>query len=528
MNEDEFVSAPIVTAASRGTEPAPPVSVHPHMVFGSGLTDALDTLVLLHCMFLAAAGLPFTVADVLASLQEEGVESTNGSGVVGRDAVRAAFRHLTGAGFIRRTQSNGGKFGKVEYELFQHPAYNPSRLPADSSVLAAGAVNPQVTPRTALPSAVRPAETGKTAGQTADGNAVAGSAVAGSAVSGGQDKTAGQTGDGNAVRGVAAPPTPPYREEDSSSRTSSSVTTVPTDARATNAAAVAAAEEFLAELPGRWACGRRTAAEFAPLLAEAVLAQGWELGADLVQQLTRRAPARRSITSVLRDRIEDLPRYRAARGALEQDRARSAAGQVSGQQLALEGQADGQGAAPLPEGVSPERVEEARVLLLTLAGPWVLAPETAVRLAPKLAAKTLDRGWDLDEELRQQLMSNPGGITNYALVLERQRIECLPQRRSTQDGSGTSASARKKLIDACGACDAYGQTERNGMLVTCRHDQVPAGPSEQPAPPHTPEAPEAPAPDTAPEAPAVPEQPHPPVERPSLVELLRSMQQPAI
>ncbi|TXR91746.1 hypothetical protein EAO73_35775 [Streptomyces sp. col6] len=307
---------------------------------------------------------------------------------------------------------------------------------------------------------------------------------------------------------------------------SSSTTAVAAGAPATDAAAVAAAAEFLAELPGRWACGRRTAAEFAPLLAEAVQAQGWELGTDLVQHLTRRPPARRSITTVLRDRIDDLPRYRAARRALEQDRARSA-GQVPGQQLALEDQPGGQGAAPLPQGVSPERVEEARVLLLTLTGPWVLAPETAARLAPKLAAKTLERGWEFDEKLRQQLMSNPGGITNNQLVLERQRIECLPQRRSTPGGSGTSASARKKRIDACGVCDAYGQTERNGMLVTCKHDQAPA-PAVTPEQPAPPQAPQTPAPDMAPEAPAVPEQPHQAVERPSLVELLRSMQQPAI
>ncbi|MCX4451553.1 hypothetical protein [Streptomyces sp. NBC_01789] len=250
--------------------------------------------------------------------------------------------------------------------------------------------------------------------------------------------SAGQGRNGEIPGSAVAPPTPPYREEeDSSSRKSSSVTAVPAGASATDAADVTTAEEFLAELPGRWACGRRTAAEFAPLLADAVQAQGWELGSDLVQHLTRRAPARRSITSVLRDRIEDLPRYRAARRALEQDRTRSAAGQVPGQQLALEDQ----GAAPLPEGVSPERVEEARAFLLTLTGPWEMGPQAAERLAPLLASVSAERGWAFDERLRQQLMANPGGGQNYEWLLENRRIATLPDRMRKAPASRPAAKA---------------------------------------------------------------------------------------
>ena len=154
MTRDDFPTRQVVSAASLGREPLPPVSVHEHMVFGAGMTDALDYLVLLHCMFLAASNRPFTVNDVIASLRQEGIKSSNGSGLVGRDAVRASFRGLIEAGFIRRIQSNEkGKFGKAEYELFQHPSYNPARTAPHASEAA----KPQVTPQTAMPSPVIPA-----------------------------------------------------------------------------------------------------------------------------------------------------------------------------------------------------------------------------------------------------------------------------------------------------------------------------------------------------------------------------------
>jgi hypothetical protein len=71
--------------------------------------------------------------------------------------------------------------------------------------------------------------------------------------------------------------------------------------------------------------------------------------------------------SILRERIKDLPRYRAARQALEQ--ARVAAGTAPGQQLAMkESEYTRRGAASLPEGVSAERIEEARACLLALTG----------------------------------------------------------------------------------------------------------------------------------------------------------------
>ena len=40
-----------------GTEPVTEVTVHVHMVYGAGLPDPLDTVVLLHLMFMVAGGM---------------------------------------------------------------------------------------------------------------------------------------------------------------------------------------------------------------------------------------------------------------------------------------------------------------------------------------------------------------------------------------------------------------------------------------------------------------------------------------
>ncbi|MFF0199065.1 hypothetical protein ACFYT5_39815 [Streptomyces anulatus] len=275
---------------------------------------------------------------------------------------------------------------------------------------------------------------------------------------------------------LAAPPTPPYREEeDSSSLKSSSITDVPAGAQTTDAAAVTAAAEFLAELPGKWACGRKSAGELGPLLAEAVAAQGWELDSDLVQQLTRRVTGRRSALSALRDRIEDLPRYHRARKSLEAERARAARagaeqptllpGAPAARLAADEGQAPAEpaAAAALPASVSAEQVEEARKLLLSLTSPWTPDPQTAARLAPVLAAVTAERGWDLGEALRQQLMSNPGGGQNYTWLLEHKRIAALPAR------SAPASSAERSW---CGQCPPPGHHDHRWIVP--EDDDLPA------------------------------------------------------
>ncbi|MET9913575.1 hypothetical protein ABZZ74_43670 [Streptomyces sp. NPDC006476] len=486
MTRDDFPTRQIVSAASQGREPLPPVSVHEHMVFGAGMTDALDYLVLLHCMFLAASSRPFTVTDVIASLQQEGIRSGNGSGLVGRDAVRASFRGLIEAGFIRRIQSNEkGKFGKAEYELFQHPSYNPARtVPATSE-----AAKPQVTPQTGMPSPARPAETSKAAGHTADGIPGAGIHGDGDPGDGNGDKTAGHTADGIAVPGCAAPPTPPHREEEDSSSPNPSAATAGAGA-SVDPARVAAAAELLAGLPGRWACGRRTVGELAPLLAEAAASQGWEMSRALAAHLTRSTRrAREESRVVLRERIEDLPRYAAVRAVSpaaprQTQLPTAAAGHVEAASAGDEPPA----AAP----VDPAVVGKARELLMSLTGPWELSPESAERLAPVLAAKATERGWAFDGELREKLMQNPGGAHNHELLLETHRIGRLPYRKQAPARpSRAGSSPRQAAIDACPRCDAWGQYEIDGRYALCRHDVQPdpsgipaqTAPSEQPPAP---------------------------------------------
>ncbi|OQD51844.1 hypothetical protein BM536_037655 [Streptomyces phaeoluteigriseus] len=458
---DDFASRQITPAAGFGAEPLPPVSVHPHMVFGSGLTDPLDTLALLHCLFLAASGRPFSVADVLASLRAEGVTAANDrSGLVGRDAVRGSFRRLEAAGFIRRHQSNEkGSFGKVAYELYQHPIYNPDWSAQNGPATAF----PQVTPGTSMPSAVRPAETSKTAGHTADGIDGDGIAGPGNAVAGQLDKTAGHTGDGIAGPGFVAPPNPPRREEEDSSSPNPSAATA--GASGIDPSRLAAASELLAGLPGRWACGRKTVRELSPLLAETAAAQGWKLDRALATHLTRRT--RKEPMGVLRERIEDLPRFSSVR----------AVSAASPRQEPLPVAADPAPAvasSPAPSAVDPSAVAQALELLLSLTEPWTLSPESAQRLAPVLAAKALERGWAFDGELREKLMQNPGGAHNHELLLETHRIGRLPYRKKAPARpSRPGALPQQAAIDACPRCDAWGQYEVDGRFALCRHEPLP-------------------------------------------------------
>ncbi|MFE5773679.1 hypothetical protein ACFQ7O_35595 [Streptomyces sp. NPDC056485] len=70
---------------------------------------------------------------------------------------------------------------------------------------------------------------------------------------------------------------------------------------------VAAAEQFLMNLPAPWTPWPQTARSLAPVLATTAAARGWHLGTALRAQLTDRPDGIRSHPAVLSARIRQLP-----------------------------------------------------------------------------------------------------------------------------------------------------------------------------------------------------------------------------
>lgn len=71
---------------------------------------------------------------------------------------------------------------------------------------------------------------------------------------------------------------------------------------------IAAAVAFLQELPEPWGIGRVTARAYAPDLLAVTAEKGWQLDEQLVVELTKNPNGINSYRSVLRTRIEDLPK----------------------------------------------------------------------------------------------------------------------------------------------------------------------------------------------------------------------------
>ncbi|MFJ1902025.1 hypothetical protein [Streptomyces sp. NPDC088115] len=490
---------------SRAVETEPSVTVTEETFFGHGWQPL--TLTVLQAIWFLPASAEFSVSQLVNWFDSLGWRSANGK-PLGEDAVRRELKLIREAGYVRafRVKGDDGRMAGMRYEISKRQMPPQEQI----GVITEPKAKLQVSP------CASNERTWTLPGMPKTENCRS-FHVPPMATHGDPPYLVDQAKPQVApcASNHGAPPTPPYREEeDSSSRKSSSTTAVTPTAPAT---AVTAAAEFLAELPGRWACGRKTAAELAPLLAEAIATQGWTLGPELAQHLTRRSQARRSTSSILRGRVEDLPRYRAIRKGPSEERTAS---RVPGQQLPLEpGKPSVSELSELPSGVSAERVSQAKDFLLTLTGPWALGPESAARLAPLLAAKTLGRGWEFDSKLLTQLMANPTGVKNYELVLERHRIAVLPFRRSTSTGPTRGAQdTRQKAIDACGACDAYGQMEGpNDSVVLCKHNAPPAEPAPPVTPPNAPSTGSEPADEPGAE----------PANR-SLASLLSSLRQPAL
>jgi hypothetical protein len=88
-----------------------------------------------------------------------------------------------------------------------------------------------------------------------------------------------------------------------------------------------------------------------------------------------------------------------------------------------------QPAAPTEEeDFTADQLSAAEHFLQLLPAPWTVGRKTAQRLAPKLLEAITAQGWNLDDDLRAQLASNPDGIKRHASVLEKERIADLPLR----------------------------------------------------------------------------------------------------
>lgn len=90
-----------------------------------------------------------------------------------------------------------------------------------------------------------------------------------------------------------------------------------------------------------------------------------------------------------------------------------------------------QSAAPTEEEAgtfTPDEILAAEHYLQMLPAPWTVGRKTAQRLAPLLLEAATAQGWELDDDLRAQLTSNPDGIKRHASVLEKERIADLPLR----------------------------------------------------------------------------------------------------
>ncbi|WP_327388908.1 hypothetical protein [Streptomyces sp. NBC_01207] len=286
------------------------VPVYREMVFGGELVHPLDFVVLTHALFAIAGGEEVTVQGLWKRLQELGIRSAkNAQELVGKNSVYESFNRIISAGFIRRIRlphpDGGGRKGPVAYEVYEFASDNPDfQQPSDTPLPGTGDVDVAAVHTTSRNR----------------GSGVPGSGVPGR---GGRHVSAGQRRFPGSGKRAALPPHPPEEVNTSSPyplgtradgvapaarEEEGEILSKPT----ASAEQVEAASQFLQVLPRPWTAGRVTARTLAPLLAEVVAEQGWELDDFLVRELTQNPEGVKRPTKVLKSRIEDLPRRLAA------------------------------------------------------------------------------------------------------------------------------------------------------------------------------------------------------------------------
>ncbi|MEV7238055.1 hypothetical protein AB0N06_30145 [Streptomyces sp. NPDC051020] len=264
---------------SRAQQLRPSVPLYRHMLYGSGLSHTVDFVVLMHIHFMCEDGKDFTVNELVDVLRAEGIRNANGKGdgLIGSKAVYESVARLRAAGFLHRSQENGGNFGKVSYTFYEFPAQDPNWNPPTL---------PGSTPNLPVPLTGEALPVGNhvSAGQTA--SPVKGSADRGSADrrTGKRRVSAGQTASPHKRSGKPSPPHPP-EEEDSSSpnpltRTKRSLPSQREEGREFTPEELAAARDFLQRMQ-RWQAGLSTARKCAPRLLRAMRTQGWPALTDM-------------------------------------------------------------------------------------------------------------------------------------------------------------------------------------------------------------------------------------------------------
>ncbi|MDX2567506.1 hypothetical protein [Streptomyces scabiei] len=268
-------------------------------------------------LLLRDPGLPSTMKDLVREFQASGWK-------MGETRLAAIFKRLKKAGHVKHAPVYNPATGRPEWmvEVYRNPANNEQYVNQGAAASLQVRAETEVSTGSNAQSGSGTVENGVSAGQsetveTSVSNAepwIPGSRN--STVSPGQSRNRGNLGFG------FTPPTPPPEEVETSSpspHTGASAShpsqTEGEEGRAAqqiDPALIASAAEFLSDLPDRWACGRKTVRDLSPLLAEVISEQGWEIGPQLLVQLTQNPGGIRNFPATLKSRIEDLPRFRRA------------------------------------------------------------------------------------------------------------------------------------------------------------------------------------------------------------------------
>ncbi|MFJ2884089.1 hypothetical protein ACIPJN_38575 [Streptomyces sp. NPDC086796] len=277
---------------------------------------------------------------------------------MGEKRLREVMKRLKAAGHVQhlREYNPSTKRPEWQFRVFRNPANNAAytRHGADSF----SQVRPirRKTADRGSDAVSDPAETGVCAGQadpaefggsapirrnSADRNEDVFAGQADRAENGGSASSPPQTPPGGLVNPPTVPPRPTTPESvvaagagGNTMRTAQHYNPATAEIAVTDAE-IEAAGVFLANLPGRWACGAEDITKYARLLAEAAKRWGWPLGEELEARLTDMTGTSQKIRGhyprVIPARLKRLPLYAAfKRGEAAASPAQGRRGPVEG------------------------------------------------------------------------------------------------------------------------------------------------------------------------------------------------------